>query len=84
MAPRKRTTRQHKVDPKTAKLEAFLQDFDCEGKFNLVLGLGVTWMDDKTTAGESSSKYRLLIYYSAKMLVRSNDRCTPELPPSLF
>uniref|UniRef100_H2T3U6 Cell division cycle associated 8 n=1 Tax=Takifugu rubripes TaxID=31033 RepID=H2T3U6_TAKRU len=30
MAPRKRTTRQHKVDPKMAKLEAFLQDFDCE------------------------------------------------------
>lgn len=45
MAPRKRTTRQHKVDPKMAKLEAFLQDFDCEGKFDLVLVLGVTWMD---------------------------------------
>ncbi|TNM93028.1 hypothetical protein fugu_018430 [Takifugu bimaculatus] len=30
MAPRKRTTRQHKVDPRMAKLEAFLQDFDCE------------------------------------------------------
>lgn len=66
MAPRKRATRQHKVDPKMAKLEAFLQDFDCEGKFNFVLVLAVTWMDDKTTAGESSSKYRLLIYYSCK------------------
>lgn len=64
MAPRKRTTRQHKVDPKTAKLEAFLQDYDCEGKFNLVLGSGC----DKTTAGESSSKYRLLIYYSCENL----------------
>lgn len=37
MAPRKRTTRQHKVDPKMAKLEAFLQDFDCEGTFRFVL-----------------------------------------------
>lgn len=33
MAPRKRTTRQRKNDPKTAKLEAFLQDFDSEGKY---------------------------------------------------
>lgn len=67
MAPRKGATRQHKVDPKMAKLEAFLQDFDCEGKFNFVLVLGVTWMDDKTTAGESSSnKSWLLIYYSCK------------------
>lgn len=32
MAPRKRTTKQRKNDPKTAKLEAFLQDFDSEGK----------------------------------------------------
>lgn len=32
MAPRKRTTKQRKNDPKTAKLEAFLQDFDSEGE----------------------------------------------------
>uniref|UniRef100_A0A3Q3LYX0 Cell division cycle associated 8 n=1 Tax=Labrus bergylta TaxID=56723 RepID=A0A3Q3LYX0_9LABR len=30
MAPRKRTTRQRKNNPKTAKLEAFLEDFDSE------------------------------------------------------
>lgn len=35
MAPRKRTTRQRKNDPKSAKLEAFLQDFDSEGEFTL-------------------------------------------------
>lgn len=32
MAPRKRTTRQRKNDPKKAKLDAFLQDFDSEGQ----------------------------------------------------
>lgn len=32
MAPRKRTTRQQKNDPRIAKLEAFLQDFDSESK----------------------------------------------------
>ncbi|XP_026156472.1 borealin [Mastacembelus armatus] len=32
MAPRKRTTRQRKNNPKSAKLEAFLQDFDVEVK----------------------------------------------------
>ncbi|XP_074542855.1 borealin [Halichoeres trimaculatus] len=32
MAPRKRTTKQRKNNPKTAKLEAFLEDFDSEVK----------------------------------------------------
>lgn len=32
MAPRKRTTRQRKNNPKSAKLEAFLEDFDSEVK----------------------------------------------------
>lgn len=32
MAPRKRTTKQRKNNPKTAKLEAFLDDFDSEVK----------------------------------------------------
>ncbi|XP_014858811.1 PREDICTED: borealin isoform X1 [Poecilia mexicana] len=32
MAPRKRTTKQRKNSPKTAKLEAFLEDFDSEVK----------------------------------------------------
>uniref|UniRef100_A0A8C6SVH0 Cell division cycle associated 8 n=1 Tax=Neogobius melanostomus TaxID=47308 RepID=A0A8C6SVH0_9GOBI len=32
MAPRKRTTKQPKNNPKTAKLEAFLEDFDSEVK----------------------------------------------------
>jgi len=32
MAPRKRTTKQRKNNPKTAKLEAFLEDFDIEVK----------------------------------------------------
>lgn len=32
MAPRKRTTKQPKSNPKTAKLEAFLEDFDSEVK----------------------------------------------------
>ncbi|XP_029299108.1 borealin isoform X2 [Cottoperca gobio] len=32
MAPRKRTTKQRKNNPKTAKLEAFLEDFDSEMK----------------------------------------------------
>lgn len=32
MAPRKRTTKQTKNNPKMAKLEAFLEDFDCEVK----------------------------------------------------
>ncbi|XP_068189544.1 borealin [Antennarius striatus] len=36
MAPRKRTTRQRKNDPKTAKLEAFLQDFDSEVETRVV------------------------------------------------
>lgn len=35
MAPRKRTTKQRKNSPKTAKLEAFLEDFDSEGKNNI-------------------------------------------------
>lgn len=40
MAPRKRTTRQRKNDPKKAKLDAFLQDFDSEGQclFHVVRG----------------------------------------------
>lgn len=33
MAPRKRTTKQRKNNPKTAKLEAFLEDFDSEGDY---------------------------------------------------
>lgn len=57
MAPRKRTTRQHKVDPKMAKLEAFLQDFDCEGKFNFVPVPG--WMTNPRLV-------RALICYSCK------------------
>ncbi|MEQ2272060.1 Borealin [Xenotaenia resolanae] len=32
MAPRKRTTKQRKNNPKTAKLEVFLEDFDSEVK----------------------------------------------------
>ncbi|XP_075961867.1 borealin [Anarhichas minor] len=32
MAPRKRTTKQRKINPKTNKLEAFLDDFDSEVK----------------------------------------------------
>lgn len=32
MAPRKRTTKQRKNNPKTAKLEAFMEDFDSEVK----------------------------------------------------
>ncbi|XP_029976792.1 borealin [Salarias fasciatus] len=32
MAPRKRTTKQQKINPRTAKLEAFLEDFDSEVK----------------------------------------------------
>uniref|UniRef100_A0A3Q4BF61 Uncharacterized protein n=1 Tax=Mola mola TaxID=94237 RepID=A0A3Q4BF61_MOLML len=36
MAPRKRTTKQRKNDPKTAKLEAFLQDFDSEVETRVV------------------------------------------------
>ncbi|MEQ2198723.1 hypothetical protein XENOCAPTIV_017260 [Xenoophorus captivus] len=32
MAPRKRTTKQRKNNPKTAKLEVFLEDFDSEGE----------------------------------------------------
>lgn len=35
MAPRKRTTKQRKNNPKTAKLEAFLEDFDSEGEYVL-------------------------------------------------
>lgn len=37
MAPRKRTTKQKKNNPKTAKLEAFLEDFDSEGDFILFM-----------------------------------------------
>lgn len=33
MAPRKRTTKQRKNNPKTAKLEAFMEDFDSEGDY---------------------------------------------------
>lgn len=33
MAPRKRTTKQRKNNPKTAKLEAFLEEFDREGDY---------------------------------------------------
>lgn len=33
MAPRKRTTKQRKNNPKSAKLEAFLEDFDSEGEY---------------------------------------------------
>ncbi|XP_076611319.1 borealin [Chaetodon auriga] len=36
MAPRKRTTKQRKNNPKTAKLEAFLEDFDSEVNTRLV------------------------------------------------
>ncbi|KAM6974186.1 borealin [Tautogolabrus adspersus] len=36
MAPRKRTTRQRKNNPKTAKLEAFLEDFDSEVKTRVI------------------------------------------------
>ncbi|KAK7899247.1 hypothetical protein WMY93_020100 [Mugilogobius chulae] len=36
MAPRKRTTKQQKNNPKTAKLEAFLDDFDSEVKTRVV------------------------------------------------
>uniref|UniRef100_A0A3B4BHA0 Uncharacterized protein n=1 Tax=Periophthalmus magnuspinnatus TaxID=409849 RepID=A0A3B4BHA0_9GOBI len=36
MAPRKRTTKQPKSNPKTAKLEAFLDDFDSEVKTRVV------------------------------------------------
>ncbi|XP_075867496.1 borealin [Nelusetta ayraudi] len=36
MAPRKRTTRQRKNDPKKAKLDAFLQDFDSEVESRVV------------------------------------------------
>nr|XP_046274347.1 borealin [Scatophagus argus] len=36
MAPRKRTTKQRKNDPKSAKLEAFLQDFDSEVETRVV------------------------------------------------
>ncbi|XP_072303307.1 borealin-like [Eucyclogobius newberryi] len=36
MAPRKRTTKRPKDNPKTAKLEAFLEDFDSEVKTRLV------------------------------------------------
>ncbi|XP_068603696.1 borealin [Brachionichthys hirsutus] len=36
MAPRKRTNKQRKNDPKTAKLEAFLQDFDSDVETRLV------------------------------------------------
>lgn len=36
MAPRKRTTKQRKNDPKKAKLEAFLQDFDSEVEVRVV------------------------------------------------
>ncbi|KAK5854826.1 hypothetical protein PBY51_004984 [Eleginops maclovinus] len=32
MAPRKRTTKQQKITPKTVKMDAFLQDFDSEVK----------------------------------------------------
>uniref|UniRef100_A0AAV2K444 Borealin N-terminal domain-containing protein n=1 Tax=Knipowitschia caucasica TaxID=637954 RepID=A0AAV2K444_KNICA len=36
MAPRKRTTKQPKNNPRTAKLEAFLDDFDSEVKTRVV------------------------------------------------
>ena len=55
MAPRKRTTnKKQKNDPKTAKLEAFLADFDGEGKLfplantTFVNGLKFTFSRNKS------------------------------------
>ena len=36
MAPQKRTTKQAKPNPRQAKLDAFLEDFDAEGNVGLL------------------------------------------------
>uniref|UniRef100_A0A8C6STQ5 Cell division cycle associated 8 n=1 Tax=Neogobius melanostomus TaxID=47308 RepID=A0A8C6STQ5_9GOBI len=60
MAPRKRTTKQPKNNPKTAKLEAFLEDFDSEGKNTLLLSRylsGEALVCDNTRIRKDASKY---------------------------
>ena len=41
MAPRKKTSKQRKNNPKIDKLEAFLEDFDCEGM--LLVQSSLSW-----------------------------------------
>lgn len=60
MAPRKRTTK--KNNPKTAKLEAFLADFDGEGRHFLVLkatGNNISWTESRVEPTELTSNVDL-------------------------
>lgn len=61
MAPRKRTTK--KNNPKTAKLEAFLADFDGEGKYFSF------WKQRETTLARPSFESNVVVMLTLTLLV---------------
>ncbi|XP_071356421.1 borealin isoform X1 [Trachinotus anak] len=80
MAPRKRTTKQRKNNPKSAKLEAFLEDFDSEVKTRV--GQLKEKINQLLKDVDNSYNMALIKLPKAVRLMPWLEHCKPEKPKS--